>query len=196
MVLADLVLKTRASLAPAWDPRVGMTVVGIEADSGVVTLAGTADAPGKCRAAEDVARSLAGVVRVVNLMECVPGSPDETAEHVRAQFLRNLSDERARLAGGTALARADYPRWALWMTDKFPLPDTVQVNDRERSGSDTVEDAIARIASLLDVPDTLVAFETIRQAESVLESPCRTAPTTGESELVATPLVTDVSAAA
>ena len=62
-----------------WDTRVEETDVGVEVDSGVVTLTGTVSSLGKKVAAQQAAHRVGGVLDVANDIKVrVPGSPGRT----------------------------------------------------------------------------------------------------------------------
>lgn len=74
-----------------WDTRVDETEVGVEVDSGVVTLTGTVDSWAKRVAAQEAAHRVAGALDVANDIEVrVPGkSPLRQMKALRLMSLRS-----------------------------------------------------------------------------------------------------------
>jgi len=189
MALVDFVLKAKVNLALVQDPRVGVLDIGVDADNGIVTLTGDVDTEEECGAAEEIARGVDGVTRVVNQMTCGIGARADTAEMVRQKFVRRLEDAWNELPDQGALTQADYLRWALWMVYKFRIPDSMRTDDAGQIEAEACEEAVIRIASFIGAPPALVALEMLRQAESVEDSARRSAPDIENAPLTATPVV-------
>jgi osmotically-inducible protein OsmY len=74
-----------------WDSRVDETEVGIEVDSGVVTLTGTVSSWAKRRAAQEAARRVIGVLDVANDIKIkVPGGSTRTDTEIAQAVRRAL----------------------------------------------------------------------------------------------------------
>ncbi len=72
-----------------WDTRVDETDVGVEVDSGIVTLTGTVSSYAKAVAAQEAAHRVAGVLDVANDIQVrIPGSGHRTDTDI-AQAVRN-----------------------------------------------------------------------------------------------------------
>jgi len=193
MALSDLVLKAKVNMALLRDPRVGFFDIRATVDNGRVTLTGDTDTPEECRAAEEIAKSVEGIVSVRNEMTCGIGQNEDTAELVTQRFLEKLDTTWHNLPDRSALSQADYLRWALWMVYKFHIPRP-QAPGTQGSGMDpkvkaaAIEQALERIAGHVGAPKALVALEMLRQAEQIATSPYTDAPRTANPDLVATPV--------
>lgn len=196
MALSDFILKAKVNMALTTDPRVSVLDIGVQADNGVVTLTGDVDSGDECQAAEEIARAVEGVEGVKNEMTCGMAKTEETADLVRQRFLDKLEDEWNNLPEKTALAQADYMRWALWMVYKFRIPSDDQSAEIAKIEEQTADEALNQIAGYLGAPVALVALEMLRQAEQVAQSPRKAAPDIENAPLVSTPIVDESAKAA
>jgi hypothetical protein len=196
MAISDLILKARVNLALARDPRVGVLDIGVTAEEGIVTLTGDVDGDPECDAAVEIARSVAGVSRVVNKMTCGVGAREDSFEMLRQKFLQRLEEAWDALPDENALTQADYVRWSLWMIFKFRIPESIREHESITNEQEVVEEALGLVAGLIGAPKALLALEMLRQAESVAESEFRDAPLVENPSLTATPMVDGDKAAA
>jgi osmotically-inducible protein OsmY len=104
-----------------WDTRVEETDVGVEVDSGVVTLTGIVDSWAKRMAAQEAAHRVRGVLDVANDIEVkLPGSAGRTDTDV-ARAVRNAlewdvfvpeSKIRSTVSGGRVTLEGDVDYWS------------------------------------------------------------------------------------
>jgi hypothetical protein len=189
MALADFILKAKVNMALTTDPRVSVLDIGVHVEDGHVSLTGDVDSEKECEAATEIARSVEGVTRVTNEMTCGMGMREDTADLVRQRFLEKLDEEWENLPEKSALAQADYLRWALWMVYKFRIPGDMPSAEIAEIEAETTDEALHRIAGYVGAPVALVALEMMRQAEMVADSPRQSAPEIENAPLVATPVV-------
>lgn len=189
MALSDLILKARVNVALIRDPRVASLDVGVQTDDGVVTLTGDVDTEEECSAAEEVTRNVEGVRSVVNQITCGLGQRADTAELLTQRFLEKLDDEWNGLPNQSALAQADYLRWALWLIYKFRLPANLLSESTATAENDAMEQALTQVAASVGAPKALVALQMLQLAEQVNASPRIDAPEIENAPLVATPQV-------
>lgn len=189
MPLSDFILKARVNMALIRDPRVGSLDVGVGAHNGRITLTGDVDTEEERRAAEEAARSVEGVSAVDNELTFGEGQRADTAELVCQRFLRKLEEEWNALPNQSAMAQADYLRWALWMVAKFRIPEEVAGDSTAETVADVTEQALTRIAGYVGAPKALIAMEMMEQAELIAASPTLDAPESEGSTLVSTPAV-------
>jgi osmotically-inducible protein OsmY len=104
-----------------WDTRVDETEVGVEVDSGVVTLTGNVDSWAKRVAAQEAAHRVAGVLDVANDIEVrVPGTPGRTDTQIAAAVRLALEwdvyvpEERIRttVSEGWVMLEGDVDTWS------------------------------------------------------------------------------------
>jgi osmotically-inducible protein OsmY len=104
-----------------WDTRVDETDVGVEVDSGVVTLTGTVDSWAKRVAAQEAAHRVAGVLDVANDIEVrVPGTPGRTDTQIAGAVRLALEwdvyvpEERIRttVSEGWVMLEGDVDTWS------------------------------------------------------------------------------------
>jgi hypothetical protein len=189
MALSDFILKARVNVALIRDPRVASLDVGVHADGGVVYLTGDVDTESECQAAVDVARRVEGVKRVVNNLTCGLGQRADTAELVTQRLLEKLDDEWNSLPNPSALAQADYLRWALWMIYKFRIPAHLQTADTAKAEHEAMEQALSQVAGAVGAPKALIALQMLEMADEIHDSPGRKAPDIENAPLVSTPEV-------
>jgi hypothetical protein len=189
MALSDLIIKAKINVAFARDPRVGVLDIGVHSENGIVTLDGDVDAADECTAAEEIARGVDGVRQVISNVTCGEGQKADTAELVIQRFMEKLDEEWNDLPEKTALAQADYLRWALWMVYKFRIPHSETDPELLKAEAEATEEALGRIAGNVGIPKVIAALEMIRQEEMVSESSKLEAPALGHSLLVATSVV-------
>ena len=195
MALSDLIIKARVNMAFVADPRVGVLDIGVRSENGVVELDGDVDQPEECSAAEEIARGVDGVRQVINKITCGEGQKADTAELVTQRLLEKLEEEWNDLPEKTALAQADYLRWALWMVYKFRIPNSAEDPEVLKVEAEATEEALGRIAGNVGIPKVIAALEMIRQAEMVSASSKLEAPELGNSPLVSTPVVGEANPA-
>ena len=196
MAISDFVLKARVNFALIRDPRVASLDVGVTANDGAVTLTGDLDTEDECRAAAEVASGVEGVRSVHNQLTCGIGQRADTAELVTKRLLEKLDDEWQALADASALAQADYLRWALWLVYKFRIPPALLTGTTASAESEAVEQAISQVAGYVGAPKALIALQMLDLAEQIQLSPSQDAPTPETGSLVSTPVVDEESAAA
>lgn len=188
MALTDLMLKAKVNLALVRDPRVSSLDIGVQAENGLVTLTGDVDTPAEGRAAEEIARSVEEVRSVDNRITCGVGRTQDAADLVSQRFLEKLEDEWNELAESTALAQADYLKWALWMIYKFRIPDQGADSSLAETQARTTDEAIKAIASRVGGSPALIAFELQRIADDSGATFEASGPRLLHSDLVTTPL--------
>jgi hypothetical protein len=189
MALSDIVLKARVMVALIRDPNVGSLDIGVRCQDGVVTLTGDVDQANECAAAERVASSVTAAREVRNEMTCGLGSGADTAELVVQRFHDKLDAEWSALPEHTAIAEADYVRWALWLTYKFRIPEAIHAENGAEIEANATEEALTRIAGYVRAPKALVALEMLRQAELLGVLPEKSTTESEHRPLVATPPV-------
>jgi hypothetical protein len=189
MALSDLIIKAKINMVFVADPRVGVLDIGVHSENGVVALDGDVDMPEERQAAEEIARGVDGVRQVINNITCGEGQKADTAELVIQRFLEKLDEEWNDLPEKTALAQADYLRWALWMVYKFKVPNNSEDPEVLKAEAEATEEALEKIAGNVGIPKVIAALEMIRQAEMVSKSPRLEAPELGNSPLTVTPVV-------
>lgn len=195
MTLNDFLLKAKINMAYALDSRVSMLDIGVTVDEAQVTLAGDVDSEAECAAAEEITRSVEGVLHVRNLLTCGIGKGEDTADLVRQRLLEKLEEEWQNLPDQTALVQADYLRWALWMIYKFRLPTegVAEANRRELELAAT-EQALEQVAGYVNAPKAMLALWMQQQAQAVAQSAEVNAPVTQAASLVTTPVAAPAGA--
>jgi hypothetical protein len=189
VALNDLMLKAKVNLALARDSRVSSFDVGVQAEDGRVTLTGDVDTPDECRAAEEIARTVEGVKAIDCQLTCGVGAKQDTAELVSQRFLEKLDEEWDNLPENTALAQADYLKWALWMIYKFRIPDAGDLSEVAEAQARTTDEAIKAVASRVNGSPAMIAIELQRIADEAETGSTAEGPTLHHSDLVTTPLL-------
>lgn len=192
MPLSDLVLKAKVNMALIRDPRVGVLEIGVQVDSGNVTLIGDVDEAEECHAAEEIARGVMGVASVHCQLTNGVGKAEDTAELLLQRLLDKLDKEWESLPDQSALTQADYLRWALWLIYKFRLPASTPEEARSALEAMVTEKALEKVASHLGIPKVLVALEMLRQAEAIEQSPTRETPQISAATLTTSPSLRSV----
>jgi hypothetical protein len=187
MSLTDLMLKAKVNIALAREPQVSCFDIGALADNGLVTLSGDVDSETERAAAELAASQVDGVREVVNNITCGVGREKENAEMVSQRFLEKLEEEWHDLPEQTALAQADYLKWALWMICKFQIPDTAGQDSVAAEQAKTTEEAIKAVASRVGCPPALIAYELQRISEEAQF--VKAGPRLVHADLATSPLV-------
>jgi osmotically-inducible protein OsmY len=104
-----------------WDTRVDETDVGVEVDSGVVTLTGTVDGWGKRLAAQEAAHRVIGVLDVANDIQVkVPGTAGRTDTEIARAVRQALewdifvpeSRIRSTVSGGQVTLEGEVEFWS------------------------------------------------------------------------------------
>jgi hypothetical protein len=189
MTLTDLMIKARVNLALARDPRVSSLDIGVSSDDGIVMLTGDVDSERERDAAIELARSVDGVKGVRNEITAGVGRGQETADFVSQRFLEKLEEEWNDLPEQTALAQADYMKWALWMICKFRIPDTTGQDAIAEYQAKTTEEAIQAVADRVDCPPALLALELQKIAEEAEPIFNESGPHLRHTDLVTSPMV-------
>ena len=187
MNLTDLILKTRINIGLMRDPRIGSFDIGVNTENGIVTLTGDVDDQEECRFAIEAAESIQGVKEVVSEMTYGVGKTAEDAEIITSSLLSKLEEVWDELPDRSALAEADYIRWATWLIYKFHLPK--ETEDKAQLESNAVEQAITRVATLSGSPKPLIALELLRYAESANPMEFGGAPKLPNVPMTATPQI-------
>jgi hypothetical protein len=161
-------LKAKVNLALVRDPRISPLDVSVTAKDGAVTLSGDVDAPEKRRIAEEVARTVDGVRAIDNRITSGARSSDQaenTTDFIGQKFLDKLEAEWDDLPEKTALAQADYLKWAIWMIYKIHLPNSAGAPASSEQLSELTDTAIRQVSRRVESAPALVALELQRVAE-------------------------------
>lgn len=188
MALSDLVLKSKINMAIARDVRFARLPLDVRVEDGNVTLAGNLSIPSAASGLQELVQNVEGVGAVRNELQQEHGRIARTADDLTQALLHKLESEFQELPDQNALTQADYLRWALWTIYKYHIPETVEVADVDQAEADATEQALAKIASLVQVPKALLAMEMLRQADAINESPISLIPDSGTPTLTSSPM--------
>lgn len=133
------------------------------------------------RLAAAIARAVEGVKRVDNRMTCGAGA---AADVVTKRLLENLDDEWHSRREKTALAQADYLRWALWLIYRFRIPPKFHGDTTSSAVCDAVEQALKRVADIVRAPKALLATQMLQLAGQIHASLKQDAPETENAQSV------------
>jgi osmotically-inducible protein OsmY len=147
-----------------WDTRVDETDVGVEVDSGIVTLTGTVNSWGKKFAAQEAAHRVAGVLDVANDVKVkLPGTPGRTDTEVARAVRQALewsvhvpADRiRSTVVDGNVTLEGDVDYWT-------------QRADAERTVRDLF--GVRSLTNVIAIKPPKVAPQSVRKAiEDALE---------------------------
>lgn len=167
MALADTLTKARVRLALARDPGVSAEAITVLCDHGCVTLTGDLPNAERCASITTLIQTVPGVSEVRNQCTCGQEKVAGSAAEVSQRFLEKLEAAWQSLPEKTALAQADYLRWALWMVHKFHIPPNLAGGDSELLEAATVERALDQLSEQTAVPRAILALELLREVELI-----------------------------